>query len=78
MISQHPDNARAPYWHDNDFISTQHETKECFLSFQDLGASEYKWDWEGKFVDEMFINIETTTENYSIVERNLFFYFIFG
>lgn len=55
MVSQHPDNARAPYWHPNAFIATGAETEECFLSFSDLGASEYKWDWEGKLVDESVI-----------------------
>jgi phosphoenolpyruvate carboxylase len=55
MVSQHPDNARAPYWHPNPFITTGSETEECFLSFSDLGASEYKWDWEGKLVDESVI-----------------------
>ena len=34
------------------FISTAEETRELFLSFSDLGVSEYKWDWEGKLVDE--------------------------
>lgn len=52
MVSQHPDHAGKPYWHNEEFISTQHEIKECFLSYSELGVSEYKWDWEGKFVDE--------------------------
>lgn len=52
MISQHPDHAGKPYWHTEEFISTQHESFECFLSFSELGVSEYKWDWEGKLVDE--------------------------
>lgn len=52
MVSQHPDHAGKPYWHSEEFISTQHETFECYLSFSDLGVSEYKWDWEGKLVDE--------------------------
>ncbi len=52
MISQHPDHAGKPYWHTEEFISTNHETFECFLSFSELGVSEYKWDWEGKLVDE--------------------------
>lgn len=52
MVSQHPDNASKPYWHSEEFISTQHETFECYLSFSELGVSEYKWDWEGKLVDE--------------------------
>ncbi|MDP3941969.1 MAG: phosphoenolpyruvate carboxylase [bacterium] len=52
MVSQHPDHAGVPYWHTTAFIQTQFETKECFLSFSELGASEYMWDWEGKLVDE--------------------------
>lgn len=36
----------------NAFISTAEETRELYLSFSDLGVSEYKWDWEGKLVDE--------------------------
>lgn len=52
MVSQHPDNASKPYWHSESFISDQHEVKECFMSFSKLGVSEYKWDWEGKFVEE--------------------------
>ena len=28
------------------------ETREMFLSFSELDVSEYKWDWEGKLVDE--------------------------
>lgn len=52
MVSQHPDHAGKPYWHTEEFISTQHETFECFLSYSDIGSSEYKWDWEGKLVDE--------------------------
>ena len=55
MISQHPDNSSKPYWHNSTYISINHETKECFLSFSDLGTSEYKWDWEGKYVDESVI-----------------------
>ena len=55
MASQHPDHAGKPYWHTKEFISTRHEAKECFLSFSDLGISEYKWDWEGKFVDESVV-----------------------
>ncbi len=63
MASQHPDHASKPYWHDRAFISTQYETFECFLNFSELGISEYKWDWEGKLVDE------------SVMERLLSEYF---
>ncbi len=52
MASQHPDHANKPYWHDKEFIKVQYEYKECFLSYSDLGIEEYKWDWEGKLVDE--------------------------
>lgn len=52
MVSQHPDHASVPYWHTKAFISTQYESEECFLSYSDLGSREYKWDWEGKLVDE--------------------------
>lgn len=52
MVSQHPDNAGKPYWHTEAYISDQHEVKECFLAFSKLGVAEYKWDWEGKFVEE--------------------------
>jgi len=55
MASQHPDHARKPYWHSLEFISTRQEVKECFLTFSDLGIDEYKWDWEGKFVDESVV-----------------------
>jgi phosphoenolpyruvate carboxylase len=55
MASQHPDHAGKPYWHHTEFISTRKEVTECFLSFSELGIPEYKWDWEGKFVDESVI-----------------------
>lgn len=55
MASQHPDHAGKPYWHTADLIRTIDETRECFLSFSQLGIQEYKWDWEGKFVDESVI-----------------------
>ncbi len=52
MASQHPDHAKAPYWHQDAFIPVQHESEETYLAFSDLGIDEYKWDWEGKLVDE--------------------------
>ncbi len=55
MVTQHPDHANTPYWHSSPFISTQEEPYECYLSFSELGATEYKWDWEGKLVDEAII-----------------------
>ncbi|HSX08640.1 MAG TPA: phosphoenolpyruvate carboxylase [Candidatus Saccharimonadales bacterium] len=52
MASQHPDHANTPYWHSDAFIPVQHESEETYLAFSDLGIDEYKWDWEGKLVDE--------------------------
>ncbi len=52
MATQHPDHAATPYWHSGPFISTQDEAREAFLAFSELGIHEYKWDWEGKLVDE--------------------------
>lgn len=69
MISQHPDNSSKPYWHNSTFISTRHETKECFLSFSDLGVSEYKWDWEGKYVDESVIE-RLFSEHHDYFKKN--------
>jgi len=56
MASQHPDHADKPFWYTKEFISTRQEVKECFITFSDLGISEYKWDWEGKFVDESVVD----------------------
>lgn len=55
MATQHPDHAAKPYWHAEAFISNQHEAYECFLAFSELGITEYKWDWEGKLVDESVV-----------------------
>lgn len=55
MASQHPDHAAKPYWYTKEFISTRKEVQECFVTFSDLGIDEYKWDWEGKFVDESVV-----------------------
>jgi phosphoenolpyruvate carboxylase len=52
MATQHPDHASIPYWHTNEFISTNLESHETYLSYSELGIYEYKWDWEGKLVDE--------------------------
>ncbi len=52
MATQHPDHASIPYWHDKALIKTQDEAEEAYLSFSELNIPEYKWDWEGKLVDE--------------------------
>lgn len=52
MATQHPDHSSRPYWHGEAFIPAIEETRELFLSFADLGTTEFMWDWEGKLVDE--------------------------
>jgi phosphoenolpyruvate carboxylase len=55
MVTQHPDHANKPYWHDKAFLTTHDEAEEAYRSFSELGATEYKWDWEGKLVDESVV-----------------------
>jgi len=55
MATQHPDHAARPFWHTESFIPAIEEARELFLSFADLGISEYMWDWEGKLVDESIL-----------------------
>jgi len=69
MVSQHPDHAGKPFWHHKEFISTHHEAEECFLSFSKLGVSEYKWDWEGKLVDESVFE-RLLGEHFSFFKKN--------
>ena len=56
MGTQHPDHAGIPYWHHEAFIPAAREVTECFLSFSELGMTEYMWDWEGKMVDEAVLD----------------------
>ncbi len=57
IASQHPDNASAPFWSkDEPFISIYEELQEAVSCFQDLGVSEYMWDWEGKHADAAVID----------------------
>ncbi len=69
MASQHPDHASKPYWHHEPFISTQLETEECFRTFSELSIPEYKWDWEGKFVDESVYD-RLVSEYFSYFQKN--------
>ncbi|MBI2029402.1 phosphoenolpyruvate carboxylase [Candidatus Gottesmanbacteria bacterium] len=55
MASQHPDHASKPFWHPKEFISSRSEITELVLTYKELGVDEYKWDWEGKFVDESVV-----------------------
>lgn len=55
MATQHPDNAGDVYLFGDPFVTTANELEECYSMFADLGADEYMWDWEGKFVDEAVV-----------------------
>lgn len=58
MATQHPDNAFTPFWDKNNgpFIPTYKEIKEALVCFDELGISEYMWDWEGKHADASVID----------------------
>jgi len=56
MATQHPDHGAIPFWKPQAFISAAQEVEECYLAFSELGATEYKWDWEGKMVDEAVVD----------------------
>ena len=58
MATQHPDNARAPYWERNGdgFVSSLEEVEESVSTYRDLGTEEFMWDWEGKHADEAVID----------------------
>jgi phosphoenolpyruvate carboxylase len=58
IASQHPDNALPAYWDKTKqaFISAYREMEEAVNCFQELGVSEYMWDWEGKHADAAVID----------------------
>ena len=55
MATQHPDNATAPFFQKDPFISDANEMDEVFHNFSFLVNEEYMWDWEGKFADEAML-----------------------
>lgn len=58
MATQHPDNARPPYWNKTGtpFVDSQKEIQDCLSAFRDLDIQEYMWDWEGKYADTSVID----------------------
>ena len=41
MATQHPDNARGPFWEREDgFVSAREEPEECVVCLRDLGVRE--------------------------------------
>lgn len=69
MATQHPDHASVPFWHNQAFISTQFESEEAYLAYSELGIGEYKWDWEGKLVDESILE-RFFSEHFNFFKKN--------
>ncbi len=69
MATQHPDHASMPFWHDREFIRTNFESHETFLAYSELGIREYKWDWEGKLVDESVLE-RLFGEHFEFFQKN--------
>jgi phosphoenolpyruvate carboxylase len=52
MSTQHPDNARAPFFAEGDVLEGEDEIQEAFYVYSHLGCDEQMWDFEGKEGDE--------------------------
>ena len=70
MATQHPDNARGPFWEREDgFVSAREEPEECVVCLRDLGVREFMWDWEGKYADEAVID-RLFSNHYAYFKKN--------
>jgi len=48
MSTQHPDNARTPFFSSGSVVSGEEEILEAYLLFSQFGCQEQMWDFEGK------------------------------
>jgi phosphoenolpyruvate carboxylase len=48
MSTQHPDNAKVPFFVSGSVIGGEDEILEAYLVFSQLGCQEQMWDFEGK------------------------------
>lgn len=48
MSTQHPDNARVPFFSSGGVIGGEDEILEAYLAFSQFGCQEQMWDFEGK------------------------------
>src|SRR3989304_1546903 len=48
MSTQHPDNARAPFFSSGGVIGSDDEILEAYLLFSQFGCQEQMWDFAGK------------------------------
>ena len=55
MSTQHPDNAKPPFFSDHPVIQGEAEIKEAYYVYSHLGCTEQMWDYEGKEVDAFVV-----------------------
>ena len=55
MSTQHPDNAKPPFFADQAVIEGEAEIKEAYYALSNLGCREQMWDYEGKEVDAFVV-----------------------
>lgn len=55
MSTQHPDNARNPFFATNSVLEGDDEVKEAFYAYSHLRCQEQLWDCEGKEVDNFVV-----------------------
>ncbi len=55
LSTQHPDNAKMPFFSDHSVIQGDAEIKEAYYVFSHLGCTEQMWDYEGKEVDAFVV-----------------------
>lgn len=55
MSTQHPDNARLPFFAADDIIEGEDEIQEAYYVSSHLGCDEGMWDFEGKEGDEYVV-----------------------
>ncbi|MDO8514695.1 MAG: phosphoenolpyruvate carboxylase [bacterium] len=70
MATQHPDNARNPFWQSTGFVSAAEELEEAVVCFRDLSAEEVMWDFEGKYADEAVVD-KLFSKHYAYFRKHL-------
>jgi phosphoenolpyruvate carboxylase len=76
MSTQHPDNARQPFFTENSIIGGDDEITEAYYVFSHLKSREQLWDIEGKEVDNFVVKkLFAKYENFfrrQVLGRDLF------
>ncbi len=55
MSTQHPDNAKQPFFAENSVLNGNEEIKEAYYAYSHFNCTEQLWDCEGKEVDSFVI-----------------------